>query len=150
MNVQRLNLKEILMILLFYSFLLASCDTQKRINYDYVDRGGYLEMQAEMITAKVYKITSLEYHYLIYAQQGRNRYRILSRKQKINECNPVQLDSTYVFILKKDMDAWTSCNESRCIGNTKVPFKEGRVIGLYYPYNMKGLCVFSTEIFFIK
>jgi hypothetical protein len=132
-------------IVLICSGLFYSCVIDEKNNY--VDKGGYLEIPSEIIRAKVYKVIYLEEHYLIYVCRGRTKYKILSRKYNINkECNQIQLDSTYIFILKKDMDAWTNYNEFRCIGTTKVAFKEGGFRGLYYPQNMKGLCLFPSEI----
>ncbi|NOY47694.1 MAG: hypothetical protein GXO84_05780 [Chlorobi bacterium] len=48
----------------------------------------------------VYKIDSINNFYLIYAKDKKQRYKIISKKIAIYNCNKIKLDSSYSFNLK--------------------------------------------------
>ena len=134
-----------LCFLICSSLFLFSCVTKGNIRTSYIKKEGYEELPYDTIKAKVVKIESLEDHYLIQVRKGKKIYRILSRKYDNVDCEPICLNSSYVFIIKKDMDAWNYPLDCRLVGKTIVSFKDGKIIGLYYPANMKGLCIFAIE-----
>ncbi len=138
-------MNKVIVFLICNSLFLFSCVTKRDINTNDINREGYIELPYDTIKAQVVKIESLEDHYLIQVRKGNKIYRILSRKYDSVDCEPICLNSSYVFIVKKDMNAWSFPSDRRCIGRTTVTFKDGKIIGLYYPSNMKGLCVFPIE-----
>lgn len=48
----------------------------------------------------VYKIDSLNNWYIIYGKREKNLYKIISKKEALNNCVPVRIGYSYVFDLQ--------------------------------------------------
>lgn len=99
-------------------------------------------------TYRVYKIDSINSFYLIYAKKQDTLYKIVSRKAHLINCETIQINEWYPFILHSRL-------ASRKIGNVKIMpglvncfyygdstsiCLEKSIYDLYSSDNVKGLC----------
>lgn len=106
----------------------------------------------DSISYKVYKIDSINSYYLIYANRKDSLYKIVSKKESVKNCNPIQKDHQYNFKLH-------SALANRRIGgkeilpqnsllvncffydeSTSICFEGDSIRDLHYADNIKGLC----------
>ena len=102
---------------------------------------------------KVYKIDSINNWYLIYARKGDSLYKIVSEKRVYENCNKIQINKAYNFILHSriypDQLGGITINTIRhdlvtCFSyddSTIICLERDSINDLHYASNLKGLCV---------
>ena len=133
---------------LFLIIILAivSCYSQNSLNVKSLKKD--IPESNNVNTYMVYKIDSINSFYLIYAKKQDTLYKIVSKKARLTNCELIQVNKGYPFILHSRL-------ASRKIGN--APILPGLVNCFYYgdstsicleksiydlhsAENVKGLC----------
>jgi hypothetical protein len=115
---------------------------------DTTDTAKEMEVQFEKIDSlKIYKIDSINNFYVIYGIKKNTRYKIVSKKEQHNNCNPIRPNSYYSFQLSSMLYT---------IGNIRIApgapigcvivdtatevCLEDSIYDLYFSKSLKGLC----------
>lgn len=113
-------------------------------------------VKQDSIKYKVYKIDSINNYYLIYVKQGRNIFKIVSKKEKIEKCNLIAVDNEYKIHLHSMLsvnghsiippNAINEISGWRVDDSTTINFEGDSIRDLYYADNIKGLCLIKTKM----
>jgi hypothetical protein len=135
-------------ILLFV--ILGSCSHSKVLH---TIQPNEISSDAQNTTPyKVYKIDSINNFYLIYARRSDSLYKIVSKKEGVENCNRIRENGMYDFKLHAH-------SENRTIGgakilpqnsllvncfsyddSTKICLERDSINDLHYAENIRGLC----------
>lgn len=80
--------------LLIIFLVITSCKSFKSNEKDKIKDSNILS------TYNIYKIDSINNYYLIYVMDEKYRYKIVSKKMTIYNCDEIKIDSSYSFHLK--------------------------------------------------
>ena len=101
----------------------------------------------------VYKIDSINSYYLIYARKGDSLFKIVSKKQVVEDCSSIKEKGEYEFKLHSSLINRQIGGESILPQNsllvycfsyddsTKICLERDSINDLSYADNVKGLCV---------
>lgn len=102
---------------------------------------------------KVYKIDSINNFYLIYVRRNDSLYKIVSKKEDVENCNRIQNNNTYDFILharseNRTIDGVKILPQNSLLVNcftystsTTICLERDSINDLHYADNLKGLCL---------
>jgi hypothetical protein len=91
---------------------------------------------------QVYKIDSINSFYLIYALKGKERFKIITKKENESNCEDIQVDARYAFSLNSLTNDSLMPGVIDCIkldSMTKICVEDS-VYELCTVNNVKGLC----------
>jgi hypothetical protein len=104
---------------------------------------------------RVYKIDSINSYYLIYAKKSDTLYKIVSKKEKCENCNMIYVNGVYLFKLHsslylngKPIIPPASRLEISGLAYdkfTEIKFEGDSIRDLYYADNIKGLCFIKIK-----
>lgn len=111
----------------------------------------------DMNSYSIYKIDSINNYYLIYARKNDSIYKIVSKKEKMEDCKKIKLGKKYNLELQS-LKSQTPVIDGVKISpvnyldincftfedNTQICKEEG-VYDLYFAENIKGLCFSSAS-----
>lgn len=135
-------------ILIISIIILVSCKTNKLSkSEDKVDT-------RELVNYTIYKIDSINSYYLIYAKNGEDLYKIVSKKTNLYNCNKMKLNSNYLLKLRameilkpkigdektRPMNYLDFADPCRKFDDSTKICIERYMKDLYFADNVKGLC----------
>jgi hypothetical protein len=136
-------MKQVFVLILFLGILFFSTTCSRKSTASVINK-------KDSTSYDVYKIDSIHTYYLIYARQMENNYKILSPKEKSDNCNEIKVNNRYrfkihsIFIVNgqptipasgiNELSGW------KFDDSTTINFEKGTVWGLFLADNIKGLC----------
>lgn len=141
---------------LLFFLILVSCG-QSKLTHDNTKYENQIPLQIkDTISYKVFKIDSINSYYLIYARKGDSLYKIISKKDTIDNCNQIILYGEYNFnlhsILTNKITGQTEEQAQNSLlvncfvfdKQTTICLERDSINDLDYADNIKGLC-FTEE-----
>lgn len=130
--------------------ILISCGQSKLTHTKHANQ---IPLQnRDTVSYKVFKIDSINSYYLIYARKGDSLYKIISKKETIDNCNRISLHGEYDFNLhsilaNKITNQTEEESQNSLLVNcfvfdklTTICLERDSINDLDYADNIKGLC----------
>ena len=138
-------------ILAIAIIILSSCKSNK---LDKSEKMNYIN-NTESINYIIYKIDSINSFYLIYAKNGEELYKIVSKKTNLYNCDKIKLNSNYQLKLRamgvlkpavgdektRPMNYLDFADPCRKFDDSTKICIERYMKDLYFADNVKGLCL---------
>lgn len=125
-----------------YIILLTVCSLKQ--NAAQVEQPFVSNISDKKVQYKIIKIDSLENVYIIYAELNDNIYKIVSEKQKLSKCNPIEEDKFYNFKLKSAFPENFYQKRDKYgikLFNTEIKLENDSIVwDIFLTKNLKGLC----------